>query len=130
MLTTQYEGFSMKKSKTIQEMHTKFTSITNELHCLGEVIPPSKQVKKKLRVLPKLWKSKVNAISEARDLRTLTMDELIGNIKTYELKKQQDQEKKEPKKEKYLTLKASKSQSSEKDEDVAFPTQINSSSGL
>lgn len=96
-------------------MHTKFASITNELHHLSEVIPPSKQVRKILRVLPKLWKSKVNVISEARDLKTLTMNELIENPKNYELKKQQDQKKKNPRKEKSSALKASKFESSEED---------------
>ena len=33
------------------------------------------------------WESKVDAITEARDLDTLAMDELIGNLITYELKK-------------------------------------------
>lgn len=46
MLTTQYEAFTMKESETIQEMHTIFTSITNELLYFGEVIPPRKQVRK------------------------------------------------------------------------------------
>lgn len=51
---------------------------------------PFKQVRNILGVLPKSWKSKVNAIFEARDLKTLTMDKLIRNIKTYEQKKQHD----------------------------------------
>lgn len=118
MLTTQYEAFTMKESEIIQEMHTTFTSITNALHCLGEVIPPRKQARKILGVLTESWESKVNATSETKDLKTLTMDELFGNLKTSELKNQQDQEKKEPKKEKSLALKALKSVSSEDDKDV------------
>lgn len=72
-----------RESETVQEMHTRFTSITNVLHCLGEVIPPSKQVRKILGFLPKSWKSKVNAIFEARNLKTITIDKLIGKLKTY-----------------------------------------------
>lgn len=71
-------------------------------------------------VLPKSWESNFNAIFEARDLKTLTNDKLIENLKTYELKKQLDQEKKEPKQEKSLGLKASKSDSSEENKDVAY----------
>jgi len=85
---TQYENFNMKKGETIQGMHTRFTSISNELRCLGEPIHPSKQVRKVLRVLPKSWESKVNAITEARDLKVLTIDDLIGNLQTYELSRQ------------------------------------------
>ena len=45
-----------------------------------------KQVWKILKILPKTWESKVDAITEAKDLMTLPMDELIVNLKTYELK--------------------------------------------
>lgn len=44
MLTTQYEAFSMKEGESVQEIHTRFTAITNELHYMGEDIRPSKQV--------------------------------------------------------------------------------------
>ncbi|XP_060182097.1 uncharacterized protein LOC132611730 [Lycium barbarum] len=86
MLTIEYEMFKMKESKSIHEMHTRFTSIINELHSLGEVSTTTKLVRKMLRVLLNSWDSKVNAISEAKDLDTLTVDELIGNLKTYEMK--------------------------------------------
>lgn len=42
MLTTQYKSFNIKKDETIQEIPTRFTAITNELHCLGEVVKPTK----------------------------------------------------------------------------------------
>ncbi|XP_047267107.1 uncharacterized protein LOC124897776 [Capsicum annuum] len=89
ILTTQYETFTMKEEETIQEIHIRFTSITNELHCLGEVMILYKQVRKILDVLPKSWERKVYAMIEPRNIKTLTMDELIGNLKTHELKKQQ-----------------------------------------
>lgn len=53
MLITQYEAFIIKKSKIIQEMHTRLIAITNELYYLGEVIRPSKQVRKMYEVLSK-----------------------------------------------------------------------------
>ncbi|XP_075075619.1 uncharacterized protein LOC142162770 [Nicotiana tabacum] len=82
MLTTEYELFRMKDDESIQDMHSRLTSIINELHSLGEVIPKNKLVRKVLNVLPGSWESKVNAITEATNLQTLTMDELIGNLKT------------------------------------------------
>ncbi|XP_075082561.1 uncharacterized protein LOC142166868 [Nicotiana tabacum] len=76
MLTTEYELFKMKDDESIQDMHTRFTSIINELHSLGETIPRNKLVRKILSVLPSSWKIKVNAITEAKDLQILTIDEL------------------------------------------------------
>ncbi|XP_070005532.1 uncharacterized protein LOC142163105 [Nicotiana tabacum] len=86
MLTIEYELFRMKDDESIQDMHTRFTSIINEIHSLGEIIPRNKLVRKVLSVLPSSWESKVNVITEAKDLQTLTMDELIGKLKTYEMK--------------------------------------------
>ncbi|XP_070026436.1 uncharacterized protein [Nicotiana sylvestris] len=88
MLTTEYELFRMKDDESIQDMHTRFTSIINKLHSLGDVIPRNKLVRKILSALPGSWESKVNAITVAKDLQTLTKDELIGNLKTYEMKKE------------------------------------------
>ncbi|XP_070026192.1 uncharacterized protein [Nicotiana sylvestris] len=76
MFTTEYELFRMKDDESIQDMHTRFTSIINELHSLGDVIPRNKLVRKILSVLPGSWESKINAFTEAKDLQTLTMDEL------------------------------------------------------
>ncbi|XP_009625895.1 uncharacterized protein [Nicotiana tomentosiformis] len=67
MLTTEYELFRMKDDESIQDMHTRFTSIINELHSLGETISRNKLVRKILSVLPSTWESKVNAITEAKD---------------------------------------------------------------
>ncbi|XP_070047102.1 uncharacterized protein [Nicotiana tomentosiformis] len=92
MLATEYELFRMKDDESIQDMHTRFTSIINGLHSLGEIIPRNKLVRKILRVLPSSWESKVNAITEAKDLQKLTIDELIVNLKTYEMKKKKDHE--------------------------------------
>ncbi|XP_075101997.1 uncharacterized protein LOC142177407 [Nicotiana tabacum] len=77
MLTTEYELFRMNDDESIQDMHTRFTSIINELHFLGETIPRNKLVRKILSVLPSSWVSKVNAITEAKDLQTLTIYEPI-----------------------------------------------------
>nr|XP_009782661.1 PREDICTED: uncharacterized protein LOC104231371 [Nicotiana sylvestris] len=68
MLTTEYELLKIKDDESIQDMHTRFTSIINELHSLGEIIPRNNLVRKILSVLPSSWESKVNVIIEAKDL--------------------------------------------------------------
>ncbi|XP_075088494.1 uncharacterized protein LOC142170477 [Nicotiana tabacum] len=68
MNTTECELFKMKENESIQDIHTRFTSIINELHSLGEIIPRNKLVRKILSVLHGYWERKVNAITEAKDL--------------------------------------------------------------
>ncbi|XP_070031651.1 uncharacterized protein [Nicotiana tomentosiformis] len=119
MLTTEYELFRMKDDEHIQDMHTRFTSIINEIHSLGETISRNKLVRKILSVLPSSWESIVNAITKAKDLQTLTIDELVGNLKTYEMKKKKDNERREPKRAKNLVLKTDNNDSSGEDGDMA-----------
>ena len=109
----------MKDGETIHDMFTKLSSITNELRSLGEPISMTKQVRKVLRILPKSWKSKVDVVTEAKDLKVLTMDALIGNLKTHEMNRNYDLSKKEDKKDKSLMLKY-KSDEDSSDDDMAY----------
>ncbi|GKB32487.1 zf-CCHC domain-containing protein, partial [Tanacetum coccineum] len=63
-----------------------------------------------LRALPTKWRLKVTTIEEFKDLSTLRLDELIGNLKVYEVVLEKDLEISKNKKEKYksLALKARK----------------------
>ncbi|XP_075083428.1 uncharacterized protein LOC107775971 [Nicotiana tabacum] len=120
MLTIEHELFRMKDDESIQDMHTSFTSIINELRSLEKIIPRNKLVRKILSVLPSSWESKVNDIPEAKDLQKLIIDELIGNLKTYEIKKKKDHERREPKREKNLVLKTGNNESSGEDVYMAY----------
>ena len=120
MLTSHYENFKMREGETIHKMFTKLSSITNELRSLGEPISMSKQVRKVLRILPKSWESKVGAITEATDLKVLTMDALIGNLKTHEMNRSHNQSKKEVKKDKSLMRKYRSEEDSSDDDDMTY----------
>ncbi|XP_069154457.1 uncharacterized protein [Solanum lycopersicum] len=82
----------MTEGEIIQELHTRFTTMINEIYSLGKIIPNEKAVRKHLSVLPESWESKVEVITEAHDQDKLAMDEIIGNLMTYELKKKQEKE--------------------------------------
>ncbi|XP_075108886.1 uncharacterized protein LOC107811077 [Nicotiana tabacum] len=113
----------MNDDESIQDMHTRFISIINELHSLGEIIRKNKLVRKILSILPSSWESKVNVITEAKDLQELTIDELDGNLKTYEMKRKIDSERREPKTKKNLVLKAKSNDSSEEDSGMTYLTK-------
>ncbi|XP_070056953.1 uncharacterized protein [Nicotiana tomentosiformis] len=79
LLYSQYENFVIKDGKTIQEMYTRFTTLTNELKSLRRIIPEEVRVKKILtRVLPITGENKITAIKESKNIATLSLDELIG----------------------------------------------------
>ena len=120
MLTSQYENFKMREGETIHEMFTKLSSIRNEQISLREPISMNKQVRKVLRIHTKSWESKVDAITEAKDLKELTMDALIRNLKTYEMNRIHDQSQKEVKIDKSFMLKYRSEEDSTDDDDMAY----------
>jgi len=87
LLMRKYQLFDMGDRETIMDMYTQFTHITNELKFLGKTFTTEELVRKILRFLPRSWEAKVTAIQEAKDLKKLSLDELIGNLQTYELRR-------------------------------------------
>ncbi|GKA47872.1 zf-CCHC domain-containing protein [Tanacetum coccineum] len=57
-----------------------------------------------MRALPTKWRPKVTAIEESKDFSTLPVDELIGNLKVYEVVLEKDSESFKVKKEKYKSI--------------------------
>ncbi|GJX03079.1 hypothetical protein Tco_0188995 [Tanacetum coccineum] len=84
---------------------------------LDESFSSRNHVRKFLRALLTKWRPKVTAIEELKILSTLPLDELIGNLKVYEVVLEKDSEASKIKKEKFksLALKARKISSDEED---------------
>jgi len=83
----KYELFKMGGRETVMDMYTRFTHITNELKSLGKSFTTEELVRKILRFLSRSCEAKVTAIQEAKDMKAITLDELIGNLQTYELRR-------------------------------------------
>ncbi|XP_074266866.1 uncharacterized protein LOC141590156 [Silene latifolia] len=85
LLIQQYELFSMEKDESINSMSTRFSNITNELRNLGRKFESEDIVRKILRSLTEKWQPKVTAIEEAKDLSSLSYQELLGSLMAHEL---------------------------------------------
>nr|KYP42455.1 hypothetical protein KK1_036145 [Cajanus cajan] len=70
----------MKENKTIDEMFGRFQIILNGLKSLGTEFSKAQNNLKILDNLPKIWEPKGTTIAEARDLKVLTLDKLLGAI--------------------------------------------------
>ena len=67
------------------EFYVKLKDIVNSTFNLGVQIPEPKIVRKVLRSLPKRFHAKITTIKESKDIDTIPLTELIGNLQTYEL---------------------------------------------
>ncbi|GJY75981.1 zf-CCHC domain-containing protein [Tanacetum coccineum] len=84
-----------------------------DLKALDEGFFSRNYVRKFLRVLHPKWRAKVTAIEESKDLSSLALDELIGNLKVHEVVMEKDSKIYRGKKErvKSIALKAKKESS-------------------
>ncbi|KAH9743781.1 hypothetical protein KPL70_003419 [Citrus sinensis] len=82
--TRQYEIFQMESYESVHDMYTRFINIVNSLEAQGKIFTNSEKVKKIIRSLPKEWRPKRTAIEEAKNLNTLSLDDLISSLISYE----------------------------------------------
>ncbi|GJV88886.1 UBN2 domain-containing protein [Tanacetum coccineum] len=85
LLTQEYEKFSIPNEETIDSGFARFNAIVTSLKSIDPNYSSKNHVRKFLRALPLKWRAKVTAIEKAKDLATLPLDELIGNLKVYEM---------------------------------------------
>lgn len=85
LLNNEFENFKMTDDESIKVMYARLNTIIYHSRALGKEISELELVRKILRVLPKNFESKVTAIQEAKDLKSIKVDELIGNLISHEI---------------------------------------------
>ncbi|GKC62445.1 retrovirus-related pol polyprotein from transposon TNT 1-94 [Tanacetum coccineum] len=114
LLVQQYEQFVISKDESIDSAFARFNTIITSLKALDEGYSSKNYVRKFLRALHPKWRAKVTAIEESKDLTSLSLDELIGNLKVHEMIIKKDSEIVKAKVErKSIALKAKKESSDE-----------------
>ncbi|GJT83806.1 zf-CCHC domain-containing protein [Tanacetum coccineum] len=84
LLVQPYEQFTILEEESIDNGFAKFKTIITSLKALEEGFSSKNYVRKFLKALHPKWRAKVTAIEESKDLTSLSLDELIGNLKVYE----------------------------------------------
>ncbi|GJW66162.1 zf-CCHC domain-containing protein [Tanacetum coccineum] len=128
LLVQQYEQFVISEDESIDSAFARFNTIITSLKALDEGYSSKNYVRKFLRALHPKWRAKDTAIEESKDLTSLSLDELIGNLKVQEMIIKKDSEIVKAKVErKSIALKAKKESSDEecstsgsKDEEYAM----------
>nr|GEW00084.1 UBN2 domain-containing protein [Tanacetum cinerariifolium] len=84
------EGQSMQRpppfeNESIDSAFARFNTIITSLKALDEGYSSKNYVRKFLRALHPKWRAKVTAIEESKDLTSLSLNELIENLKVHEM---------------------------------------------
>ncbi|GJR59666.1 hypothetical protein Tco_1501828 [Tanacetum coccineum] len=103
------------EEESIDNAFNRFNTIITSLKALDEKFSSKNYVRKFLRALHPKWRANVTAIEESNDLTSLSLDELIRNLKVYEVIIKKDSEMAKGKREqnRSLALKAKKELSDE-----------------
>ncbi|GKE21478.1 hypothetical protein Tco_1432990, partial [Tanacetum coccineum] len=72
------------KEVSIDNGFSRFSIVITSLKALDEGFSSKNYVRKFLKALHPKWHAKVMTIEESKDLTSLSLDELIGNLKVYE----------------------------------------------
>ncbi|GJZ90046.1 hypothetical protein Tco_0661973 [Tanacetum coccineum] len=114
LLVQQYEQFVISEDESIDSDFARFNTIITSLKALDEGYSSKNYVRKFLRALHPKWRAKVTTIEESKDLTSLSLDELIGNLKVYEMIIKKDSKIVKSKVErKFIAFKAKKESSDE-----------------
>ncbi|GJV54123.1 copia protein [Tanacetum coccineum] len=92
LLVQQYEQFVISEDESIDSAFARFNTIITSLKALDEGYSSKNYVRKFLRALHPKWRAKVTAIEESKDLTSLSLDELIRNLKVHEMIIKKDSE--------------------------------------
>ncbi|GJW33067.1 copia protein [Tanacetum coccineum] len=92
LLVKQYEQFVISKDESIDSAFARFNNIITSLKALDEGYSSKNYVRKFLRALHPKWRAKVTVIEESKDLTSLSLDELIRNLKVHEMIIKKDSE--------------------------------------
>ncbi|GJU34256.1 hypothetical protein Tco_1182610 [Tanacetum coccineum] len=114
LLVQQYKQFVISEDESIDSAFARCNTIITSLKALDEGYSSKNYVRNFLRALHPKWRAKVTAIEESKDLTSLSLDELIGDLKVHEMIIKKDSEIVKAKGErKSLALKAKKESSDE-----------------
>ncbi|GJV24706.1 zf-CCHC domain-containing protein [Tanacetum coccineum] len=114
LLVQQYKKFVISEDGSIDSAFARINTIITSLKALDKGYSSKNYVRKFLRALHPKWRAKVTAIEESKDLTSLSLDELIGNLKVHEMIIKKDSKIVKAKvKRKSLALKAKKESSDE-----------------
>ncbi|GJW40491.1 hypothetical protein Tco_0066336 [Tanacetum coccineum] len=98
LFVQKYKEFVISNDETIDCAFARFNTNITSLKALDKYFSSHNHVRKFLRALPIKLRT---TIEESKDLSTLPLDKLIGNLKVYEVVLEKDSKASKVKKEKY-----------------------------
>lgn len=125
LLIQEYEYFEAKSNNTIKELYDRFIKLLIEMTIFGKVYDSEETNTKFIRALSEEWDNKTTTMRGVRDLDEISLEELYGRLKTYDMEMQQRKSKKVAKaKSVALIMESTKEQNSKVEEKKVEKSKI------
>ncbi|KAK1360232.1 hypothetical protein POM88_044706 [Heracleum sosnowskyi] len=105
LLIQEYEQFDARPDESLTDLYDRFLTLLNRLSLVDKEYETEDLNTKFLRDLPEEWDTQTLIIRHQYDLNTVSLDEVYGMLRTYDLEVQQRKNKKSSKA-KSISLKA------------------------
>ncbi|GJT49321.1 retrotransposon protein, putative, unclassified [Tanacetum coccineum] len=83
-LKAEFEVLSMKEMESVDEFATKLSNVVSNIRALGDKIEETYVVKKLLRAVPSKFVQIASTIEQFGDLDHMSVEEVVGRLKTHE----------------------------------------------
>nr|GEY91924.1 UBN2 domain-containing protein [Tanacetum cinerariifolium] len=90
LLVQKYKQFTFLEEESIDSGFARCNTLITSLKALDKGFSSKNYVRKFIRSLHPKWRANVTAIEESKDLSSLALDELIGNLKVHEVVMEKD----------------------------------------
>ncbi|KAK1394057.1 hypothetical protein POM88_013113 [Heracleum sosnowskyi] len=97
LLIQEYEQFDGRPDESLTDMYDRFLTLLNNLSLVGKEYVTEDSNTKFLRALPEEWDTQTSIIRHQYDLNNVSLDEVYGMLRTYDLEVQQRKNKKSSK---------------------------------
>src|ERR1044072_106045 len=90
-LLQKYEAFKMEDNESVEKMFSRFQILVAGLKVLNKGYNTADHVKKIIRSLPSKWRPMVTTLKVAKDLNSVSLEELICSLRSQEIELQADE---------------------------------------
>ncbi|CAA0819381.1 Unknown protein, partial [Striga hermonthica] len=84
-VSTELDEIRMREEETIDMYYAQFCDLVNRSAMLGEPVPEARQVQKLMRTLPDRFGIKITALQRFQRIQKLGIDDLLSELRTFEI---------------------------------------------
>ena len=75
-----FENLKMKEEEIVKQYSDRIMAVVNSIRLLGEQFSEARMVERVMSTLPERYEAKISSLEDSRDLKTISLTELINAL--------------------------------------------------